>query len=83
MRGRRAALPLLAVVACELRLVVASGYILKSSFSISSTCTRALTFQNFCQVGKMRIMIKGGVWKNTEDEILKAAVMKCDLYTHT
>ena len=26
----------------------------------------------------MRIMIKGGVWKNTEDEILKAAVMKYD-----
>ncbi|PAN21323.1 hypothetical protein PAHAL_3G433500 [Panicum hallii] len=24
----------------------------------------------------MRIMIKGGVWKNTEDEILKVAVMK-------
>ncbi|CAL5363309.1 unnamed protein product [Camellia sinensis] len=24
----------------------------------------------------MRIMIKGGAWKNTEDEILKAAVMK-------
>ncbi|KAJ8908285.1 hypothetical protein NDN08_008376 [Rhodosorus marinus] len=24
----------------------------------------------------MRIMIKGGVWKNSEDEILKAAVMK-------
>src|SRR4051794_32858017 len=24
----------------------------------------------------MRIPIKGGVWKNTEDEILKAAVMK-------
>nr|CCA14792.1 cell division cycle 5related protein putative [Albugo laibachii Nc14] len=24
----------------------------------------------------MQIMIKGGVWKNTEDEILKAAVMK-------
>ncbi|KAL3637508.1 Cell cycle serine/threonine-protein kinase cdc5/MSD2 [Castilleja foliolosa] len=24
----------------------------------------------------MRIMIKGGVWKKTEDEILKAAVMK-------
>lgn len=24
----------------------------------------------------MRILIKGGVWKNTEDEILKAAVMK-------
>jgi pre-mRNA-splicing factor CDC5/CEF1 len=24
----------------------------------------------------MRIMVKGGVWKNTEDEILKAAVMK-------
>eukprot|EP00656_Telonema_subtile_P006152 TRINITY_DN12824_c0_g1_i2.p1 TRINITY_DN12824_c0_g1~~TRINITY_DN12824_c0_g1_i2.p1 ORF type:complete len:185 (+),score=47.27 TRINITY_DN12824_c0_g1_i2:126-680(+) len=24
----------------------------------------------------MKIMIKGGVWKNTEDEILKAAVMK-------
>ncbi|KAL8617343.1 CDC5 cell division cycle 5-like protein [Nucella lapillus] len=23
-----------------------------------------------------RIMIKGGVWRNTEDEILKAAVMK-------
>jgi len=22
----------------------------------------------------MRVMIKGGVWKNTEDEILKAAV---------
>jgi pre-mRNA-splicing factor CDC5/CEF1 len=27
-------------------------------------------------VSKMRILIKGGVWKNTEDEILKAAVMK-------
>ena len=26
--------------------------------------------------GTMRITIKGGVWKNTEDEILKAAVMK-------
>jgi hypothetical protein len=24
----------------------------------------------------MGIMIKGGVWKNTEDEIIKAAVMK-------
>ena len=24
----------------------------------------------------MRIMIKGGVWNNTEDQILKAAVMK-------
>ncbi|XVF63192.1 hypothetical protein PTKIN_Ptkin09bG0068400 [Pterospermum kingtungense] len=24
----------------------------------------------------MRIMIKGGAWKNTEDEILKAAVMQ-------
>ena len=24
----------------------------------------------------MRVMMKGGVWKNTEDEILKAAVMK-------
>lgn len=24
----------------------------------------------------MRIQVKGGVWKNTEDEILKAAVMK-------
>ncbi|KAI9328393.1 pre-mRNA splicing factor component-domain-containing protein [Obelidium mucronatum] len=24
----------------------------------------------------MRILVKGGVWKNTEDEILKAAVMK-------
>ena len=23
-----------------------------------------------------RVMIKGGVWRNTEDEILKAAVMK-------
>ena len=23
-----------------------------------------------------RVMIKGGIWKNTEDEILKAAVMK-------
>jgi hypothetical protein len=28
------------------------------------------------QLATMRIMIKGGVWKNTEDEILKAAVMK-------
>jgi len=28
---------------------------------------------------KMRIIIKGGVWKNTEDEILKAAVMKYGL----
>ncbi|KAK1289594.1 Cell division cycle 5-like protein [Acorus calamus] len=25
----------------------------------------------------MKIVIKGGVWKNTEDEILKVAVMKC------
>lgn len=24
----------------------------------------------------VRVMIKGGVWKNSEDEILKAAVMK-------
>ena len=24
----------------------------------------------------VRIMIKGGVWRNTEDEIMKAAVMK-------
>jgi len=24
-------------------------------------------------------MIKGGIWKNTEDEILKAAVMKYGL----
>lgn len=24
----------------------------------------------------MRVLIKGGSWKNTEDEILKAAVMK-------
>ena len=23
-----------------------------------------------------RVMIKGGVWRNTEDEIMKAAVMK-------
>eukprot|EP01023_Acetabularia_acetabulum_P040667 TRINITY_DN39457_c0_g1_i1.p1 TRINITY_DN39457_c0_g1~~TRINITY_DN39457_c0_g1_i1.p1 ORF type:complete len:104 (+),score=22.17 TRINITY_DN39457_c0_g1_i1:494-805(+) len=27
----------------------------------------------------MRIMIKGGVWKNSEDEILKVAVMKYGL----
>jgi pre-mRNA-splicing factor CDC5/CEF1 len=27
----------------------------------------------------MRILVKGGVWKNTEDEILKAAVMKYGL----
>lgn len=27
----------------------------------------------------MRVMIKGGIWKNTEDEILKAAVMKYGL----
>ncbi len=25
---------------------------------------------------KMKIQMKGGIWKNTEDEILKAAVMK-------
>jgi hypothetical protein len=24
----------------------------------------------------VRVIIKGGVWKNTEDEVLKAAVMK-------
>ena len=24
----------------------------------------------------VRIVVKGGIWKNTEDEILKAAVMK-------
>lgn len=29
-----------------------------------------------CLQAMVRIMIKGGVWKNTEDEILKAAVMK-------
>ncbi|XP_049849616.1 cell division cycle 5-related protein-like [Schistocerca gregaria] len=28
----------------------------------------------------MRVHIKGGVWKNSEDEILKAAVMKYGLY---
>lgn len=27
----------------------------------------------------MRYIIKGGVWKNSEDEILKAAVMKYGL----
>jgi len=27
----------------------------------------------------MKYMIKGGIWKNTEDEILKAAVMKYGL----
>jgi len=27
----------------------------------------------------MRYLIKGGVWKNSEDEILKAAVMKYGL----
>jgi len=27
----------------------------------------------------MRYMVKGGIWKNTEDEILKAAVMKYGL----
>ena len=27
----------------------------------------------------MRYILKGGVWKNTEDEILKAAVMKYGL----
>ena len=29
--------------------------------------------------GMVRILIKGGTWKNTEDEILKAAVMKYGL----
>ena len=28
----------------------------------------------------MRILIKGGVWKNTEDEILKAAVMVSETF---
>jgi len=27
----------------------------------------------------MRVMIKGGIWKNTEDEVLKAAIMKYGL----
>lgn len=27
----------------------------------------------------MRVILKGGVWKNTEDEVLKAAVMKYGL----
>jgi len=27
----------------------------------------------------MRNIVKGGIWKNTEDEILKAAVMKYGL----
>jgi pre-mRNA-splicing factor CDC5/CEF1 len=27
----------------------------------------------------MRVLLKGGVWKNSEDEILKAAVMKYGL----
>lgn len=29
--------------------------------------------------GKMRITIKGGVWKNSEDEVLKAGIMKYGL----
>ena len=28
---------------------------------------------------KMRYMVKGGIWKNSEDEILKSAVMKYGL----
>jgi len=24
----------------------------------------------------MRVIVKGGVWKNTEDEVLKSAIMK-------
>ena len=27
----------------------------------------------------MRVLIKGGIWKNSEDEVLKAAVMKYGL----
>ncbi|MBW0539492.1 hypothetical protein O181_079207 [Austropuccinia psidii MF-1] len=30
----------------------------------------------FCFYSQMRIIIKGGVWRNTEDEILKAAISK-------
>lgn len=30
----------------------------------------------------VRFHLKGGVWKNTEDEILKAAVMKYGTYKH-
>lgn len=33
----------------------------------------ATAYQVFLQV---RIIIKGGVWRNTEDEILKAAISK-------
>ena len=31
----------------------------------------------FPQLKKMRVVVKGGVWKNTEDEILKVAVRGC------
>jgi pre-mRNA-splicing factor CDC5/CEF1 len=31
---------------------------------------------SYLNLKTMKIIIKGGVWKNTEDEILKAAVMK-------
>ena len=40
------------------------------------------TFPGFSSEAKQtaakmpRVMIKGGIWRNTEDEILKAAVMK-------
>jgi pre-mRNA-splicing factor CDC5/CEF1 len=42
---------------------------------LPSICVRTLAplSSNFV---RMRVLIKGGVWKNTEDEILKAAVMK-------
>ena len=39
-------------------------------------CGWSARAERFQSRGKMRIMIKGGVWKNSEDEILKAAVMK-------
>ena len=41
-----------------------------TTFLTSTSSTTAATMP--------RVMIKGGVWRNTEDEIMKAAVMKYD-----
>lgn len=50
-----------------------------SAFSWSSWRRGSIRFFEWAtekKEAKVRIMIKGGVWKNTEDEILRAAVMK-------
>lgn len=57
--------------------------VVRSDFEIAKSsrnrCQRESTNRLKKTAPKMRFIMKGGVWKNTEDEILKAAVMKYGL----